>query len=221
MPPSPIVLVTGASRGIGAELCRQLLERGCTVIGAARRPESVPFGEPLALDVDHASSVRIAAETVRQRWERVDVLVNNAAILLDQGDRLLDLEPGVLRTTLDTNLLGPLRMAQAFWDLLPRGGRIVNVSSQSGQLAGMDGWAPAYSISKAALNALTVQLAQAGRNRGIEVLSACPGWVRTDMGGPEAPGTVEEGAARVLWAALDAPQGASGGFWQGPRRLEW
>jgi NAD(P)-dependent dehydrogenase (short-subunit alcohol dehydrogenase family) len=215
------VLVTGASRGIGAELCRQLIDRGCTVLAGARAPGAVPHGEPLALDVTQDESVAAAAREARARFGRVDVVINNAAILLDQGVSILDLSVACLQRTLDTNLAGALRVTQAFWNLLPAGGRIVNVSSMSGQLCGMDDWAPGYSLSKAALNALTVQFALLGQAKGLAVNAACPGWVRTDMGGEAAPRSVAEGAAGLVWLALDAPVTTTGGFFRDGQPIPW
>jgi NAD(P)-dependent dehydrogenase (short-subunit alcohol dehydrogenase family) len=222
----PIVLVTGASRGIGAEVCRQLVARGCTVIGSAREPSQVAHGEPLALDVESSASVAAAAAELRERYGRLDALVNNAAIVLDQGEPITGLEAVTLRRTLETNLVGPLRVTRAFWSLLgpadgKPGGRVVMVSSMSGQLGEVEVWAPAYGISKTALNALTVQLAAAGRARSIAVNCVCPGWVRTDMGGPSAPRSVDEGAKGIVWLVLDAPAGLTGTFTRDGKPLAW
>ena len=219
---APIVLVTGANRGIGAEVCRQLLARGCTVIGAARAPSKVQHGEPLALDVRDDASVEAAAASVQRQHGRLDALVNNAAIVLDRGEPIAGLDPQTLRDTLETNLVGPLRVTRAFWPLLAtRGGRVVMVSSMSGQLGQAEVWAPAYGISKTALNALTVQFAAAGRSRGIAVNCVCPGWVRTDMGGPVAPRSVGEGAKGIVGLVLDAPASLSGTFTRDGEPLDW
>ncbi len=219
----PTFLVTGASRGIGRELCRQLLERGCTVIAGVRDPEQAPAGtEPLALDVTDGDSVAAAAETVRQAHGYIDGLVNNAAILLKDEDlELLDLPEDLLLETLDTNALGPLRMAQAFAPLLRQGGRMVNVSSGGGQLSTPSDWSPAYCLSKTLLNGITAQLSVALRPRGITVNAACPGWVRTDMGGPGAPRTVAEGAKGILWLCLDAPPTLTGKFMRDGQEIPW
>ena len=221
-----IVLVTGASRGIGAEVCRQLVARGCTVIGTARDPAKVAHGEPLALDVEDQASVAAAAAEVRSRHGRLDALVNNAAIVLDRGEPIAGLEPVTLRRTLETNLIGPLRVTRAFWPLLRQadaaaGGRVVMVSSMSGQLGEAEVWAPAYGISKTALNALTVQFAAAGKACGIAVNCVCPGWVRTDMGGEAAPRSVEDGAKGIVWLVLDAPTGLTGSFTRDGKTLAW
>lgn len=215
------VLVTGASRGLGREVARRLAERGFTVVAGMRRPERMPGLEPLALDVADEASVREAATRVKARHGRLDALVNNAGILLDAEAGLLDLPLETFRRTLETNTLGPLRVAQAFAPLLAKGGRIVNVSSGGGQLAVPSTWAPAYCISKTALNALTVQLAAALKARGIAVNAVCPGWVRTDMGGAAAPRSLEQGAASILWLLLEAGPDLTGGFWRDGKRLDW
>jgi NAD(P)-dependent dehydrogenase (short-subunit alcohol dehydrogenase family) len=217
------VLVTGASRGIGRELCRQLLERGCTVIAGVRDPAQAPAGtEPLALDVTDGDSVAAAAEAVRQAHGFIDGLVNNAAILLKDEDLdLLDLPEDLLLETLDTNALGPLRMAQAFAPLLRKGGRIVNVSSGGGQLSTPSDWSPAYCLSKTLLNGITAQLSVALGPRGIGVNAVCPGWVRTDMGSPEAPRSVAEGAQGITWLCLDAPPTLTGKFLRDGKEIPW
>lgn len=217
----PTILVTGASRGLGAEVCRQLAARGCTAIAASRASREPAHGEPLTLDVTDATSIGNAMQVVRERWGGLDALVNNAGIVLDPDGHILNLALDVLRATLDTNFYGPLRVAQAAWPLLRDGGRIVNVSSLSGQLSGADGWAPAYSLSKTALNGVTVRLALAGTERGIAVNSLCPGWMKTDMGGPDAPRTAQEGAAEVVWLLLDAPADLTGRLIRNRQTLPW
>ena len=165
--------------------------------------------------------MRAAAEAVAARWGGLDALVNNAAIYLDEGTPADRTAPKVLAATLDTNLFGPLRVTQAFWPHLHDGARVVNVSSMSGQFAQMDNLAPAYSISKSALNALTVQFAFAGRQRRIQVNCACPGWVRTDMGGGSAPRSVEQGADTAVWLATLPPDGPNGGFYCDGEPIPW
>ena len=216
-----VALVTGANRGIGLETCRQLAARGATVIAASRRGAPHPHGEAITLDVSDPRSVRSAAAMVAERHRGIDVLVNNAAIYLDEDVPVTETTTELLRETLATNLERPLRVTQAFWPLLRDGGRVVNVSSMSGQFAQMDNLAPAYSISKSALNALTVQFAFAGRERGIRVNCVCPGWVRTDMGGPRAPRKVEDGAAGIVWLALDAPAKHTGRFFRDGKVIPW
>jgi NAD(P)-dependent dehydrogenase (short-subunit alcohol dehydrogenase family) len=202
-------LVTGASRGIGAEVARQLEARGWRVI-RANRPD---------FDVTDPKSIAAAAA----KLDALDVLVNNAGILLDEDDDVLTLDPEILRRTLETNTLGPLLVAQAFVPLLARSrdARIINVSSGGGQLSEMGTWAPAYCISKTALNAVTCQLAAALRDKNIVVNSVCPGWVRTDMGGSNAPRSVAEGADTIVWLATEAPRSLTGQFLRDRQPIPW
>ena len=224
MTQSPIALVTGASRGLGREVARRLAEAGYTVLGGVRDPsrmKPLPGVEVLSLDVADEAAIRAAAAQVKARHGRLDVLVNNAGIMLDRMHDVLVLEPDTLRLTLETNTFGPLWLAQALAPLMPRGGRVVNVSSGGGQLSVPSTWAPAYCISKTALNAITVQLAEALRPRGIAVNAVCPGWVRTDLGGPEAPRSLDQGADSILWLVLKAGAEITGGFWRDGERIAW
>lgn len=216
-----IALVTGASRGLGREVALRLLARGFTVIAGMRSPEPLLDLEILALDVADEGSVRTAAEAVRARHGRLDVLVNNAGILLDGHLGVLEVDGDTFRRTLETNVLGALRTVQAFAPMMPPGARIVNVSSGGGQLSEPSTWAPAYCVSKTALNAVTVQLAEALKPRGIAVNAVCPGWVRTDMGGPEAPRSLGQGAASILWAITEAGPEVTGGFWRDGKPVAW
>ncbi len=221
------VLVTGANRGIGFEICRQLILRNCRVIATARKPDAADELRGIGcdfevIDIGSTSSVKEAAGRVADRYSSLDVLINNAAILLDRAGDILALDEDTLRQTLETNLFGPLRVSQAFADLLNRSDqpRIINVSSGAGQLSdGLQSWAPAYSISKTALNGLNQQLAAALPD--CRVNAACPGWVRTEMGGSGATRTVEEGAADLVWAALDAPAEITGVFWKNRQATDW
>jgi len=219
-----IALVTGASRGLGREVARRLVQEGYTVLAGVRNPAGMlplPGVDVLALDVADPASIAIAAASIGARQGRLDVLVNNAGILLDRMGDALALDPELLHRTLETNTVGPLRLAQALAPLMPKGGCIVNVSSGGGQLSTPATWAPAYCISKTALNAVTVQLAESLRPRGIAVNAVCPGWVRTDLGGPEAPRSLQQGADSILWLVLQADPGVTGGFWRDGERIVW
>jgi len=227
---APIVLITGAYRGIGFEAARQFAARGARVIVTSRsrvRGEAAiaslgPLAVFLELDVNDANSIVEAAKAVGAQFGRLDVLVNNTAVLLDGDGTIFDLRAEVLRATLETNLVAPLRVTQAFVPLLQRSTapRIINVASGAGQLAGPAGtWAPAYSISKTALNMLTQQLSAA--LPGMAVNSMCPGWCRTEMGGPNAPRSPEQGADTIIWLRLDAPQSNTGGFYRDRAPLAW
>jgi NAD(P)-dependent dehydrogenase (short-subunit alcohol dehydrogenase family) len=233
-----IALVTGANKGIGFEVGRQLARKGFRVFLGARnekageaaaeklRSEGVKddYGEItfLKIDVADAESVERAAEEFSRQAAYLDVLVNNAGILLDGDKDVLTITPETFETTLRTNTLGALLVAQAFVPFLKKSGapRIVNVSSGGGQLAdGADGWAPAYCISKTALNGVTAQLAAALPKFAVN--SVCPGWVRTDMGGPSATRSVGEGATGIVWLAVDAPQNETGKFWRDRKVIPW
>ena len=228
-----VVVVTGANRGIGLEVVRQLAARGDRPVLAARdrdrgQAAAGALGEQglevdvVALDVTDAASCAAAAEEVRARRGRIDVLVNNAAIDYDLGERASAADLRVVQDALDTNLLGAWRAALAFLPLLRARGsaRIVNVSSEAGSLASMGGGTPAYSVSKTALNALTRMLAAELRPDGVLVNSVCPGWVATDMGGAGGR-PVADGAASVLWAVDLPDDGPTGGFYRDGRPLPW
>jgi NAD(P)-dependent dehydrogenase (short-subunit alcohol dehydrogenase family) len=227
MKPPLTALVTGANRGLGLEVCRQLAALGLRVMLTARdlskaqeAARSVGASReivPVRLDVTDPASIRALA------GERVDVLVNNAGILLDEDARVLDLTAEDLRETFETNVFAPIAVSQPFVPgMMARGyGRIVNVSSQAGQLTSMGTYAPAYSMSKAALNAFTRQLAAATTGTGVLVNSACPGWVRTDRGGPGAPRSVEQGADTIVWLATLGAKGPTGGFFSDRKPIAW
>jgi NAD(P)-dependent dehydrogenase (short-subunit alcohol dehydrogenase family) len=225
-----VSIVTGGNRGIGLEVCRQLAALGHEVVLGSRRLEAGEDaaagieGEVVAvqLDVSHPASVAAAADWVEGRFGRADVVVNNAAILYDAANRGISVDLEVVHEGFETNLFGAWRMVQAFLPLLRRSehARIVNVSSEGGSLASMSGGAPTYSVSKAALNALTRVLAAELRGDRILVNSICPGWVATDMGGPGGR-PVSEGAASVVWAVTLPDDGPTGGFYRDGRPVPW
>ena len=233
-----IALVTGANKGIGFEVVRQLARKGFHVFLGARdekagnaaveklhRENTARSGITAAflkIDVSDPDSIRSAAEEFSKKSDRLDTLVNNAGILLDDDKEILTITPEIFETTLRTNTLGALLVSQAFVSFLKKSEapRIVNVSSGGGQLAdGADGWAPAYCISKTALNGVTVQLAAALPKFAVN--SVCPGWVRTDMGGSNATRSIAEGASGVVWLAADAPQKETSKFWRDRKVIPW
>jgi NAD(P)-dependent dehydrogenase (short-subunit alcohol dehydrogenase family) len=223
-----ISLVTGGNRGIGLEVCRQLAERGHTVLltarsaGAAAAAARATGAEPLQLDVTDPASIAAAARRVAGRYEKLDVLVNNAAITYDTWQRAVDADLAVVREAAETNLYGPWLMIQEFLPLLRASEhpRIVNVSSEAASLASLGGGTPAYTASKVALNALTRMLAAELRRDHVLVNAVCPGWVATDMGGPGGR-PVAEGAASVVWAATLPDSGPAGGFFRDGKPLPW
>jgi NAD(P)-dependent dehydrogenase (short-subunit alcohol dehydrogenase family) len=225
-----VVLVTGANRGIGREVARQLARRGDTVVvtardeGAAERTARELGGASVAtrLDVSDGTSVTTAAAWLDTRFGRLDALVNNAAIHYDTWQRGVDADLDVAHEAFETNFFGAWRTVTAMLPLLRRSdhGRIVNVSSEAGSIDGMGGGTPAYSTSKAALNALTRILAAELASDRILVNAVCPGWVATDMGGAGGR-PVAAGAASVIWAIDLADDGPSGGFYRDGRALRW
>ncbi len=233
-----VALVTGANRGMGLEIVRQLSRLGLIAVLAARDLEkgkvaaatlaAEEFDVPVvALDVTDADSIRAAVAEVRGLFGRIDVLVNNAAILkeglLPEDTSVLDVSGDLVNQTFLTNTVGPLRMIQATVPgMRERGyGRIVNLSSGAGQLAEMGGGFPAYRLSKSAVNALTrITAAELGAHE-IKVNSLCPGWVRTDMGGPHATRTVEHGAETAVWLATLPEDGPTGGFFRDMKPIPW
>jgi NAD(P)-dependent dehydrogenase (short-subunit alcohol dehydrogenase family) len=219
-----VALVTGGNRGIGFETCRQLARMGFTVVlgardhgkGQAATGQLAREGltvRPQQLDVADDASVRAAMHAVEDAYKRLDVLVNNAAILYDTWQRGVTADLAVVQQALETNLFGAWRVALAALPLMRRGGcgRIVNVSSGAGSLTTMGGGTPAYSVSKAALNALTRILAAELQGTGILVNAVDPGWTATDMG-EHGGRPVADGAAGVVWAATLPDDGPTGGF---------
>ena len=225
-----IALVTGANKGIGFEVARELVAKRFRVFLAARndkagREAAKKIGDRavfLHMDVSDPTSIRKAAKEFEQAADHLDVLVNNAGILLDEDKAALTITPEIFATTMRTNVHGPLLVAAAFQPSLAKSStpRIVNVSSGGGQLTdGADGWAPGYCISKTALNGVTVQLAAALPKFAVN--SVCPGWVRTDMGGSDATLSVEKGADTIVWLATDAPQNLTGKFLRDRQAIPW
>ncbi len=224
-------LVTGGNRGIGLEVCRQLAGRGLQVLLSGRDPDAAATAaraigrdvQAIQLDVSNEVSIDHAKTDIDKRFGGVDLLVNNAAIMLNEYDSLFETPLDNLRRTFETNVLGAVAVSQAFVPgMVDRGyGRIVNVSSRAGQLTTMSGYAPAYSMSKAALNAFTRQLADATNGSGVLVNSACPGWVQTAMGGRNAPRSVEEGADTIVWLATLPDDGPTGSFFADRQTIAW
>lgn len=240
-----IALVTGANRGLGLEICRQLAEKDFLVILTSRNVESGihavetldPSTEKIRycqLDVTKEKSIQSALEFVKKEYNCLDVLINNAGIFLDSSDvksresvqrssSPFKTNREILTRTFETNTLGPFFMCQTFIPLMKKNGygRIVNVTSQMGQLSSMgSGWT-AYRISKTALNAVTKIFAEELKGTNILINSIHPGWIQTDMGGPKAPLTPEEGTKGILWAATLPDEGPSGGFFRDKQEIDW
>lgn len=232
-------IITGANRGVGRGVAKQLAALGYWTILTSRDERKgnltveelrTELGTRLSgelvyhqLDVTEASSIRRLYDFVVEKYIAADVLVNNAAVLLDQFGRVLQTPEDIFRATLDTNLYGPLRLCQAFIPLMLQRnyGRVVNVSSGAGQVENMVNDMTAYRLSKIALNGLTLMLADSVKGANVLVNAGCPGWVRTGMGSPEAPRSIDEGAASIVWLATLPDGGPRGGFFRDGQPLPW
>ncbi len=237
-----VALVTGANRGIGLEVARQLAKKGLKVIISARDQQKGLAAQKLLvdsgldvhfthLDVTDATSIVAAIGKIADSFGRLDVLINNAGIMIDTDTSILELSLGVLHNTLETNAFGPLLLSQSCVQLMSTHeyGRIVNISSTLGALtdivnpesvhAGMQ--TPAYRLSKTLLNGITALLAKELRHRNILVNAVCPGWVRTDLGGPHAPVSPRQAAETPVWLATLPDNGPTGGFFREHQPLSW
>jgi NAD(P)-dependent dehydrogenase (short-subunit alcohol dehydrogenase family) len=232
--PGRVALVTGGNRGLGLEACRQLGRLGYRILLTCRNAEQGRTSADLLaregidcrfhrLDVTSPADLASLVEFIEAETGRVDVLINNAGIYLDKGKTILEVGLDAFRKTLETNTFGPLALGQALIPIMVRNGygRIVNVSSAAGLKRNLYNDGPAYRISKAALNALTLLLCQAVRDQNILVNAVCPGWIRSAMGGPNAPLRVEEGVHTLLGLATLKDGGPSGGFYREGRRMFW
>jgi NAD(P)-dependent dehydrogenase (short-subunit alcohol dehydrogenase family) len=228
-----IALISGANRGIGLEIGKQLLKIGWSVVFTARNMQE---GRPLVnkireewktawfhqLDVIDEQSVSDVADYVKDTFGSLDVLINNAGIMIEENHRAMDLELEDLHKTMATNFYGPLMLTRTMVPLLKdsKDARVINVSSRMGQLSGMGGGYAAYRISKTALNALTVVMAKELFEEGIRINTICPGWVRTDMGGPNANKSLQEGADTAVWLAT-ADEIEDGKFYAERQIIPW
>ncbi|MGB5617730.1 MAG: SDR family oxidoreductase [Desulfobacterales bacterium] len=235
-------LVTGANKGIGLAIARRLAQRDIKVlIGARDQDKGIAARKQLQsegldvyfilIDVTRAISIEAAIGKIKDDYRRLDILVNNAGIMIDMQSGVLELDPAVFHNTLTTNVFGPLLLAQACVPLMKANGygRIVNMASTLGSLNDMSNpespygavLSPAYRLSKTLLNGVTVLLANALRGTNILVNSACPGWVRTDMGGGQAPLTPKQGADTPVWLATLPDGGPNGGFFRERQPIPW
>mgnify|MGYP001229783376 CR=1 FL=1 len=233
-----VALVTGANRGIGLEVARQLARNGLLVALGVRDPAKGQhaaeqlLSEGLELpviqvDTSDPASCHKAVNDVVTMLGRLDVLVNNAGVFLDTTASgqvsALAVKPETVDATLRVNSIGPLALIQAAVPVMQNQGygRIVNMSSGMGQLSEMGGNYVAYRMSKTALNAVTRTLAAELADSPIKINSMCPGWVRTDMGGPEAERSTEQGAETAVWLATLEDDGPTGGFFRDKAAIPW
>lgn len=228
-----IALITGANRGIGYEMARQLGHKGFKVILTTRFTEK---GEKaidailkegidasfVQMDVTDKISIREACKEVKAAFGRLDVLVNNAAVLSPEDNDLLNMPVSMIYQTMHTNAVGPLMVVRAFHSIMPEGSRVIMMSSGGGSITGgISTWAPVYCISKTTLNAITLQLSAALKGKGIVVNAVCPGWVRTDMGGKAAERPVSKGVETPVWLATEAPADLTGRFFRDKKEIPW
>ena len=237
-----VALVTGANRGIGYAISRQLVEQNITVILGSRDPSSGAAACSRLqaagldahfelLDVTDEKSIKAAIESIQAQFGRLDILVNNAGIMIDGGLDTRSVDQEIMQQTFKTNVMGPLLLCQNCISLMKTNsyGRIVNMSSTLGSLTEIadsnSGFAevrvPAYRLSKAALNCITTLLATEVSEDNILINSACPGWVKTDMGGDQAPLTPEQGADTPVWLATLPDGGPTGGFYRERNLIPW
>jgi NAD(P)-dependent dehydrogenase (short-subunit alcohol dehydrogenase family) len=237
-----IALVTGANRGLGFEISRQLGRKGIIIVAGARegadasstverlKSEGID-AHSVILDVTAPSAVDVLPTLLEVQFGGLDILVNNAGVQFDAGVNPSELETEILRTTFEINVFGAFAVTQALLPLIRKSsfGRIVNMSSSLGSLAAIgdptspfyEVVCPAYQASKAALNALTVLFAKELKNTAVKVNSACPGWVRTELGTERAPLSVEEGADTPVWLATLPADGPTGGFFNSRKPTPW
>jgi NAD(P)-dependent dehydrogenase (short-subunit alcohol dehydrogenase family) len=227
-----IILVTGSNKGIGFEMVKQLAKLGHQVILTSRdevkgleaqrklKAENLNV-HFLELDVTNEESIQKAASKVKSDFGKLDVLINNAGISLRGDHSLLQNDPAITQQIINTNAMAQLAVTRAFHALIPNGGRIIMVSSGGGSMSDpVGGWSPAYCVSKSFLGAITRHLAYELSTRKISVNALDPGWVKTDMGGRSAPGSVEEGADTPVWLAT-ADKIATGKFFRNRKEIPW
>jgi NAD(P)-dependent dehydrogenase (short-subunit alcohol dehydrogenase family) len=227
------VLITGANKGIGLEIARQLLNKGCSVIVSGRDSEKLAKAkvelkkenhelDMLIMDVSDPDSIANAANNLSSKNIKLDVLINNAAIMDSLDKDLSEQDLALLEKTVRTNAYGPLQIIKSFLPLMNNPSRIINISSGGGSMTDpVGGWSPAYCVSKSLLNAITRHIAYELPRRNISVNAVCPGWVKTEMGGPSAPRSVQKGAETPVWLALEAPQEFSGLFFRDKKVIDW
>ncbi len=234
----PVAVITGGNRGMGLTTCRALAEGGFHVLLASRDLDSGKVlaksmsdeglsVEAVKLEMTSQSDIDALASYLQDAHGRVDVLINNAGILidgdLDHATGICDADAEAIRKTVEVNTIGPMMLIKALLPLMQQAdyGRIVNISSGMGQLVDMGGRHPGYRISKTALNAVTRIFAAELEGSNITINSVCPGWVRTDMGGANADRSLEQGIDTAIWLATSTDSMLSGGFYRDRESIDW
>jgi NAD(P)-dependent dehydrogenase (short-subunit alcohol dehydrogenase family) len=228
-----VAIVTGGNRGIGHEICKELSKAGCNVVLTSRNEEEgrravakLHHNDTVAyrrLDVTDSKDIASLRDWILKTYGRVDILINNAGVYLDEGVSVFDVDENIMQDTIAVNFYGAFHMCRAFVPIMRQNGygRIVNVSSGYGAMSEMGRYVAAYRISKAALNALTLIMANELRDGNIKVNAVCPGWVRTDMGGGMAPISPEAAAKDIVHFALIDAKGSTGGFFRHKKPIQW
>lgn len=227
------VLVTGANRGIGLATCKEFDQLGYKVIMASRDIEKAKKAieenelkntEALCLDVSNRDSIVDAINEVMVKHNKIDILINNAGVYLDEQNSLLELEDEVFYQTMSVNFFGPYQLMKEVVPIMQsqKFGRVVNISSGYGQMESMSqAGVASYKVSKLSLNGLTQLFAAEVGQSNIKINAICPGWVHTDMGGPSAPRSPEQAAKGVVWAAQIPENGPNGGFFRDGESIPW
>ena len=231
---SPVAVVTGGNRGIGFEISKELSKVGCRVVLTSRDEEHgnqavAKLGADKKnivyhkLDVTNGKDIETLRDWILKMYGRVDILINNAGIYLDEGTSVFNVDEKIVKETLDVNFYGAFNICRALVPIMRQNGygRIVNISSGYGAMSEMAGYHAAYRISKAALNALTLIMADELRDGDIKVNAVCPGWVNTDMGGKMAPVSAEKAAKDIVHVALMDEEGLTDSFFRHKKPIEW
>jgi NAD(P)-dependent dehydrogenase (short-subunit alcohol dehydrogenase family) len=228
-----IAIVTGGNRGIGYEICKELARVGCKVVLTCRNDaegrralSKLNSGDKIVfhkLDVTDTNEIELLRNWIVATYGRLDILINNAGVYLDEGVSVFDVDEKIMRDTLEVNFYGAFHMCRTFVPLMRKNGygRIVNVSSGYGAMSEMGEKVAAYRISKVALNALTLIMAQELRDSNIKVNAVCPSWVSTEMGGTMAPVTPEAAAKDIVHFAILGKSGQTGGFFRYKKPIPW
>ncbi|OFX26248.1 MAG: hypothetical protein A2041_11775 [Bacteroidetes bacterium GWA2_31_9b] len=228
-----VILITGSNKGIGFETAKQLGKLGHHIIMSARNENKLEQAvnklrleksevDGLLMDISDEKSIDRATSEFAKRNIKIDVLINNAAIMYHEDKSMLQENNEILINTLTTNSIGSLRVIKAFLPYMKSKSRIINMSSGGGSMTdSVGGWAPAYCVSKTLLNAITRQLSSELLSENISVNAVCPGWVRTDMGGASASRGVEKGAETPVWLATEASQELTGKFFRDKKLIPW
>jgi NAD(P)-dependent dehydrogenase (short-subunit alcohol dehydrogenase family) len=228
-----VAIVTGGNRGIGYEICKELSMSGCRVVltsrnekdgqkavAALRDHDNIAYHK---LNVTNSADIASLRDWILKTYGRLDILINNAGVYLDEGVSVFDVDEKIVQETLAVNFYGAFHMCRAFVPIMKQNGygRIVNISSGYGAMNEIAGYEAAYRISKAALNALTLIIADELRDGSIKVNAVCPGWVSTDMGGKMAPISPQIAARDIVHFALVNAKGPTGSFFRHKKPIQW